>query len=127
MRFAFLILALVQAASALLAVQPRRAIAQRSGSPAMGLFGGLADAFKNDDSLGARENAGLSKEKAKKTITWQGPNGQSKKSLVVPGQNLGDIARVSPPSIRSAWPHTLATPQHPTFSGYGHKDQIRLQ
>jgi hypothetical protein len=34
------------------------------------------------------------KEKAKKTITWVGPNGQSKKSVVVPGQKLRDIARV---------------------------------
>ena len=58
----------------------------------------LAGAFANDDSLGARENAGLSKEKAKKTITWVGPNGQSKKSIVVPGQKLRDIARVSDPA-----------------------------
>ena len=35
------------------------------------------------------------KEKTKKTVTWVGPNGQSKKSLVVPGQKLRDIARVS--------------------------------
>ena len=53
----------------------------------------FAGAFANDDSLGARENAGLSKEKAKKTITWVGPNGQSKKSVVVPGQKLRDVAR----------------------------------
>merc|ERR1719223_1349554 len=53
----------------------------------------FAGAFANDDTLGARENAGLSKEKAKKTITWVGPNGQSKKSIVVPGQKLRDIAR----------------------------------
>ena len=58
----------------------------------------LAGAFANDDSLGARENAGLSKEKAKKTITWVGPKGQSKKSVVVPGQKLRDIARVSDPA-----------------------------
>ena len=38
------------------------------------------------------------KEKAKKTITWVGPNGQSKKSIVVPGQKLRDIARVSDPA-----------------------------
>jgi hypothetical protein len=57
----------------------------------------FAGAFANDDSLGARENAGLSKEKAKKTITWVGPNGQSKKSVVVPGQKLRDVARVSDP------------------------------
>lgn len=36
---------------------------------------------------------GLSKEKDKKTVTWKGPKGQTKKSTVVPGQALKDIAR----------------------------------
>jgi len=69
------------------------AAVRRSAVVDMGLFDGLASAFANDDSLGDKEDAGLSKTKAKKTITWVGPNGQSKKSTVVPGQKLKDIAR----------------------------------
>eukprot|EP00966_Prymnesium_polylepis_P270686 6253432-Prymnesium_polylepis.1 len=45
----------------------------------MGLFDGLKGAFANDDTLGKRENAGLSKEKDKRTVTWVSPKGQQKK------------------------------------------------
>ena len=44
----------------------------------MNLFGAFADAFKNDDTLGERENAGLKKGANFKTVTWVGPNGQKK-------------------------------------------------
>ena len=50
----------------------------RSIQPSMGLFDGLKGAFANDDTLGKRENAGLSKEATKRTVTWVGPNGQKK-------------------------------------------------
>lgn len=43
----------------------------------------------------ARQNAGLSKEKTKRTVTWVGPKGQKKTALCVPGQSLRDIARGS--------------------------------
>ena len=36
------------------------------------------------------------KEKKKQTVTWQGPGGQTKQSVVVPGQKLRDVARVRP-------------------------------
>ena len=45
----------------------------------MGLFDGLKSAFANDDTLGERENAGLSKVKDKRTVTWVSPKGQQKK------------------------------------------------
>ena len=61
----------------------------------MGLFDGLAKAFENDDSLGTRENAGLSKEKAKRTVTWVGPKGQKKQALAISGQRLREVARAS--------------------------------
>lgn len=64
-----------------------------AATPTMGLFDGLAKAFENDSTLGERENAGLSKEKQKRTVTWVGPKGQQKKATVVPGQKLKDIAR----------------------------------
>merc|ERR1712167_564112 len=70
------------------------------GVATMGFFDGLAKAFENDDSMGARENAGLSKEKAKRIITWVGPKGQKKESTVIPGQKLKDIARGSGIPIR---------------------------
>lgn len=66
---------------------------QRSAQLQMGLFDGLSKAFANDDTLGERSNAGLSKEQNKRTVTWKGPKGQTKKSTVVPGQSLKDIAR----------------------------------
>jgi ferredoxin len=59
----------------------------------MGLFDNLKSAFANDDTLTARGNAGLSKEATKRTITWIGPTGKEKKSVVVAGQRLKDIAR----------------------------------
>ena len=68
---------------------------RRSPAPAMGLFDGFASAFANDDSLGDREDAGLSKAKQKLTVTWVGPRGQKKTSTVVAGQKLRDIARGS--------------------------------
>jgi len=62
---------------------------------ARGLAWLAAKAFANDDSLGARQNAGLSKEKTKRTVTWVGPKGQKKTALCIPGQSLRDIARGS--------------------------------
>ena len=97
----------------------------------MGMFDGLAKAFENDDSLGERKSAGLSKEKAKKTVTWVGPNGQKKLSTVVPGQNLRDIARVRAPLCRAARLAATLTIHLPcarrASPGFGHQDQIRLQ
>jgi len=57
------------------------------------MFDGFKAAFANDDTLGARENAGLSKEATKRKVTWVGPKGQKKESIVVPGQKLRDVAR----------------------------------
>jgi ferredoxin len=79
------------------------AVAAARGQPAtvtMGLFDGFAKAFENDDSLGARQNAGLSKEKQKRTVTWVGPKGQKKQALAVSGQQMKDIARASGIQIR---------------------------
>jgi len=59
----------------------------------MGLFDGLASAFANDDTLGEREDAGLSRQKTKRTVTWVGPKGQKKTAQVIAGQRLKDIAR----------------------------------
>jgi len=70
-------------------------VQSRSCTSSMGLFDGFAKAFANDDSLGARQNAGLSKEKTKRTVTWVGPKGQKKTALCIPGQSLRDIARGS--------------------------------
>mmetsp|Transcript_38583 Transcript_38583/g.66221 ORF Transcript_38583/g.66221 Transcript_38583/m.66221 type:complete len:147 (+) Transcript_38583:28-468(+) len=65
----------------------------RASSLQMGMFDGLKGAFANDDTLGARDSAGLSKQVQKKTITWISPTGATKKSTVFPGQKLKDIAR----------------------------------
>lgn len=90
----------------------------RASSLQMGMFDGLKGAFANDDTLSARESAGLSKQVQKKTITWISPTGATKKargtprsprlnrcaealtclfavpqSTVFPGQKLKDIAR----------------------------------
>ena len=96
----------------------------------MGLFDGLAKAFENDDTLGDRKSAGLSKEKAKKTVTWVGPNGQKKSSTVVPGQSLREIARVSaPPAPPKPPTRPTRTPHRdraPCPLGVGHQDQVRL-
>ena len=59
------------------------------------IFESFKKAFENDDSLGTRSNAGLSKQKQTRTITWVGPNKQKKTSVVIPGQSLRDIARAS--------------------------------
>ena len=59
-----------------------------------GLFDGLSAAFANED-LGARQNAGLSKEKEKRKVTWMGPKGQKKTALAISGQKLRDVARDS--------------------------------
>jgi len=56
----------------------------------MGLFG---DAFKNDDSLGKVQNAGLKQDAAIRTVTWVGPNGQKKESKCIAGNKLRDVAR----------------------------------
>ena len=58
----------------------------------------FAGAFANDDSLGERENAGLSKEKVHDHVV--GPNGQSKKSIVVPGQAARHRAGEDPAAAR---------------------------
>jgi len=88
---------LLQGSDALLVGMPARPVAaagsQRTGALQMGLFDGFAKAFANDDTLGDRADAGLSKQKGKKTVTWKGPNGKTKTSTVVPGQSLKDIAR----------------------------------
>ncbi len=61
----------------------------------MNMFGGFAKAFENDKTLGARQNAGLSKGATKRTVTWVGPRGQKKQAQCVPGQRLRDVARGS--------------------------------
>ena len=82
------------------AIVPTRAptgahAAIRTAAPSMGLFDGLKGAFANDDTLSKQENAGLTKEKTKRTVTWVGPGGKTKQSIVVPGQRLKDVARAS--------------------------------
>ena len=67
----------------------------RTHSPAMGLFDGFAKAFENDDTLGERGEAGLSKKAQTRTVTWIGPKGQKKTSTCVPGQALREVARGS--------------------------------
>ena len=69
--------------------------APRPSACTMGLFDGLKQAFANDETLGDRGSAGLSKEKTKRVITWVGPKGQKKTSQVVAGQRLRDVARGS--------------------------------
>jgi ferredoxin len=70
-----------------------RATAERSTAVRMGMFDGLKGAFANDDTLGKRENAGLSKEKTKRTVTWVGPKGEKKVAQALAGQKLRDVAR----------------------------------
>ncbi|KAL1520089.1 hypothetical protein AB1Y20_023564 [Prymnesium parvum] len=86
---------LVASASALMAVPHPRLNTGRTSVPAMGLFDALSSAFANDETLGARENAGLSKDVTKRTVTWVAPGGQTKLSTVVAGQRFRDIARSS--------------------------------
>ena len=66
---------------------------QRATAVRMGMFDGLKGAFANDDTLGKRENAGLSKEKTKRTVTWVGPKGEKKVAQALAGQKLRDVAR----------------------------------
>ena len=89
---AFLLLALCAGSSAFM-VPASGTLAWRANAPQMGLFDGLKGAFANDETLGARKSAGLSKETTKRTVTWVGPKGQKKTATVVPGQSLRDIAR----------------------------------
>jgi ferredoxin len=70
-----------------------RATAERRTAVRMGMFDGLKGAFANDDTLGKRENAGLSKEKTKRTVTWVGPKGEKKVAQALAGQKLRDVAR----------------------------------
>ena len=86
-------LALLPAATAFSMHAPAMAARGQQSSVTMGMFDGFSKAFENDSSLGKRQNAGLSKEKAKKTVTWVGPRGQKKQATVVPGQALKQIAR----------------------------------
>ena len=74
------------------AAPPRANAAAAAAARARPRMGWFDSAFANED-LGPRQNAGLSKEKAKKTITWKGPSGATKKSVFVPGQQLKQIAR----------------------------------
>ena len=69
------------------------AVARAPVAPQMGLFDGFAAAFANDDTLGDRGEAGLSKAKDKRTVTWIGPKGQKKQSTAIAGQRLRDVAR----------------------------------
>ena len=66
---------------------------KRATAVRMGMFDGLKGAFANDDTLGTRENAGLSKEKTKRTVTWVGPKGEKKEAQALAGQKLRDVAR----------------------------------
>jgi ferredoxin len=89
----FILYAVVLACASALHVPARAAVN-------MGLFDGFAKAFDNDDSLGARKSAGLSKEATRRTVTWVGPKGQKKTAQCVPGQQLRDVARGSGIPIR---------------------------
>jgi len=59
----------------------------------MGFFDGIKANFGNDDSLGSRQNAGLSRPADTRTITWVGPGGTKVSEGVTAGQSLQDIAR----------------------------------
>ena len=75
-------------------------VVSRYASPRMGLFDGLASSFANDDTLGDREEAGLSRQAKQTTITWRGPKPtgfmqqqQITQTTAVEGQSLAAIAR----------------------------------
>lgn len=72
------------------------ACAARTSTVSCGLFDGFAKAFENDDSLGKAKNAGLSKEKEKRTVTWIGPKGEKKTAQAISGQKLREVARGIP-------------------------------
>lgn len=76
------------------------ALTSRASPAMMGLFDGLGKAFANDDTLGDRQEAGLSKKAQTKTVTWVGPKGQKKTSTAIPGQRLREIARATGIPIR---------------------------
>ena len=78
------------------AAAPPRTVA-RAATPTMNIF---KNAFANDAAYSKKENAGLSKQAAQKTITWIGPKGQKKTATVVPGQRLKDVARACGIPIR---------------------------
>ena len=78
------------------AAAPPRTVA-RVTPPTMNIF---KNAFANDAAYSKKENAGLSKQAAQKTITWIGPKGQKKTATVVPGQRLKDVARACGIPIR---------------------------
>ena len=78
------------------AAAPPRTVA-RATPPTMNIF---KNAFANDAAYSKKENAGLSKQAAQKTITWIGPKGQKKTATVVPGQRLKDVARACGIPIR---------------------------
>ena len=78
------------------AAAPPRTVA-RATTPTMNIF---KNAFANDAAYSKKENAGLSKQAAQKTITWIGPKGQKKTATVVPGQRLKDVARACGIPIR---------------------------
>lgn len=64
----------------------------------MGMFDGFAAAFANDDTLGEKENAGLSKGVKYHKITWRGPkpmfgDAPEVTSSAVAGQKLRTLAR----------------------------------
>ena len=98
MRAAELLLALLLPAHGLVvpAAAPPRTVA-RATTPTMNIF---KNAFANDAAYSKKENAGLSKQAAQKTITWIGPKGQKKTATVVPGQRLKDVARACGIPIR---------------------------
>ena len=92
----FATLVLASASAAVTPAHPPRLhsarLAPSRACPSMNWF---ANAFANDDTLGARDNAGLTKEKTKRTITWKSSSGKTKQSTVVPGQKLRDVARAA--------------------------------
>ena len=89
---------LATSAAAFVVPLPRHAskvLPARTGGQSMGLFG---DAFKNDDSLGKVQNAGLKQDAAIRTVTWVGPNGQKKESKCIAGNKLRDVC-AGPPIV----------------------------
>ena len=105
-----LALALVLPAHGLIvpAAAPPRTVA-RVTPPTMNIF---KNAFANDAAYSKKENAGLSKQAAQKTITWIGPKGQKKTATVVPGQRLKDVARACGIPIRVRRPPAARQPKN---------------
>lgn len=58
-RFSVLLLACLIASANAFSILPSVHTAGRVSETSLDLFGGLGDAFKNDDKLGARQNEGL--------------------------------------------------------------------